>query len=66
MKLSFVSRTWAPRPQEVEEGVVVKIEEAIQDVPGIIEINSTSREGMGTVRAKTEAGSDINEISDRG
>jgi multidrug efflux pump subunit AcrB len=49
-------------PQEVEEGVVVKIEEAIQDVPGIIEINSTSREGMGTVRAKTEAGSDINEI----
>ncbi len=49
-------------PQEVEEGVVVKIEEAIQDVPGIIEINSTSSEGMGTVRAKTATGSDINEI----
>jgi multidrug efflux pump subunit AcrB len=49
-------------PQEVEEGVVVKIEEAIQDVPGIIEINSTSREGMGTVRAKVATGADINEI----
>ena len=49
-------------PQEVEEGVVVKVEEAIQDVPGIIEINSTSREGMGTVRAKTSADADINEI----
>ena len=36
-------------PQEVEEGVVIKIEEAIQDVAGIVEINSTATEGMGTV-----------------
>lgn len=49
-------------PQEVEEGVVVKIEEAIQDIPGIVEINSTAREGMGTVRAETEVGADINQI----
>jgi multidrug efflux pump subunit AcrB len=49
-------------PQEVEEGVVVKIEEAIQDIPGIVEINSTSREGMGTVRAETDTGADMNEI----
>ena len=49
-------------PQEVEEGVVVKVEEAIQDIPGIVEINSTAREGMGTVRAKTAIGSDTNEI----
>jgi multidrug efflux pump subunit AcrB len=27
-------------PQEVEEGVVIKIEEAVQDIPGIVEINS--------------------------
>ena len=26
-------------PQEVEEGVVIKVEEAIQDIPGIVEIN---------------------------
>ena len=49
-------------PQEVEEGVVVKIEEAIQDIPGIVEINSTAREGIGTVRAETEVGADINQI----
>ncbi|MEJ2604477.1 MAG: efflux RND transporter permease subunit, partial [Gammaproteobacteria bacterium] len=29
-------------PQEVEEGVVIKIEEAIQDINGIIEIRSTA------------------------
>ena len=39
-------------PQEVEEGVVIKIEEAIQDVPGIVKINSTASEGMGAVRAE--------------
>ena len=49
-------------PQEVEEGVIIKIEEAIQDVKGIVEINSTAREGMGTVRAETEIGADINQI----
>jgi len=49
-------------PQEVEEGVVVKIEEAIQDVPGIVKINSTATEGMGTVRAETDTGADLNQI----
>lgn len=36
-------------PSEVEEGVLVKIEEAIQDVQGIEKITSTAREGSGTV-----------------
>jgi multidrug efflux pump subunit AcrB len=36
-------------PQEVEQGVIIKIEEAIQDVKGIKRINSTASEGMGTV-----------------
>jgi multidrug efflux pump subunit AcrB len=49
-------------PQEVEEGVVVKIEEAIQDVQGIVEINSTATEGMGTVWAETAIGVDVNEV----
>jgi multidrug efflux pump subunit AcrB len=49
-------------PQEVEEGVVVKIEEAIQDIPGIVKINSTSREGSGVVRAETATGADMNQI----
>ena len=49
-------------PQEVEEGVVIKIEEAIQDIPGIIEINSRASEGMASVTAEVATGEDINEI----
>jgi len=49
-------------PQEVEEGVVIKIEEAIQDIDGIIEIRSTASEGLGTVRAEVAQGHDLNEV----
>ena len=49
-------------PQEVEEGVVIKIEEAIQDIPGIVEINSRAQEGMGSVTVEIATGEDINEI----
>ncbi len=49
-------------PQEVEEGVVIKIEEAIQDIDGIVEINSNAREGVGTVTAEIASNADINEI----
>ena len=49
-------------PQEVEEGVVIKIEEAIQDIDGIVEINSVAREGLGIVTAKIASGEDDNEI----
>ena len=49
-------------PQEVEEGVVIKIEEAIQDIPGIVELNSRAFEGMGNVTAEVATGEDINEI----
>jgi multidrug efflux pump subunit AcrB len=41
-------------PQEVEQGVIIKIEEAIQDVKGSKRINSTASEGMGTVVAEIE------------
>ncbi len=36
-------------PTEVEEGVLVKVEEAIQDIEGIDKITSFGREGNGTV-----------------
>ncbi len=49
-------------PQEVEEGVVVKVEEAIQDVKGIVKLTGRAREGMGTVTAEVSSGSDINEV----
>ena len=49
-------------PQEVEEGVVIKVEEAIQDVDGISEINSTASEGVGIVSATVETGENIDEV----
>jgi multidrug efflux pump subunit AcrB len=48
-------------PQEVEEGVVIKVEEAIQDVKGITEINSYAGEGFGSITAEVSTGTDINE-----
>ena len=49
-------------PEEVEEGVVIKIEEAIQDTKGIKKIKSTSSEGIGSVRAEVEMSADINGV----
>lgn len=49
-------------PQEVEEGVVVKVEEAIQDIKGIIRITGRAREGSGTVTAEVSSGTDILEV----
>ena len=49
-------------PQEVEEGVVIKVEEAIQDIQGITEINSIAAEGTGRVTAEISRDFDINEV----
>ena len=49
-------------PQEVEEGVVIKIEEAIQDIQGITEINSVASEGMGRVTIEVSMDFDVNEV----
>ena len=51
-------------PEDVEEGVLVKIEEAIQDVEGIKEIESTARRGSGTVRAEILTEYDVAEVMD--
>ena len=49
-------------PQEVEQGVVIKIEEAIQDVKGIDKLTGQAVEGMGTVTAEVAIDADINEV----
>ena len=49
-------------PQEVEEGVVIKIEEAIQDIQGIVDINSRAMEGSGVVRAEVDPDEDLNDV----
>ena len=49
-------------PQEVEEGVVVKIEEAVQDIKGIKRIRSRAREGFGSVTIEANIDADINQV----
>jgi multidrug efflux pump subunit AcrB len=49
-------------PQEVEEGVVIKVEEAIQDIQGIVEVLSDAREGFGSITIKVLQSADINEV----
>src|SRR5690606_17845733 len=49
-------------PEEVEDGVIIKIEEAIQDIEGIKEIRSTASEGRGVVTVEVEAGLDVTNV----
>jgi len=49
-------------PAEVEEGVTVKIEEAIQDLDGIKRLRSTAVEGLGTVIVEVDSRSDPREL----
>lgn len=51
-------------PEDVEEGVLIKIEEAIQDIQGIKEISSTARRGSGTVQVEVLAEYDVAEVMD--
>jgi len=52
-------------PLDVEEGVVIKIEEAIQDIEGIEEIVSTAQRGNGTVQVEVHADYEVTEIMDQ-
>ena len=51
-------------PAEVEEGVVIRIEEAIQGVDGIKEIQSTASEGNASVMVELELGADPRRVVD--
>ena len=46
-------------PKEMEEGITVRIEEAIRGIPGIKEINSTSSENVSRVSIETTGEYDI-------
>ncbi|MFP4351889.1 MAG: efflux RND transporter permease subunit [Puniceicoccaceae bacterium] len=52
-------------PEDVEEGICLRIEEEIQDIQGIKKITSTASEGMGTVAAEVERGFPPEQILDR-
>ncbi len=51
-------------PEEVEQGVCLRIEEAVQDLEGVDRIRSTAAEGVGTVVVELDADADTREVLD--
>lgn len=51
-------------PEEVEEGICIRIEEAVQDLEGIKKITATASEGIGTVNIEIKTGYDVRKILD--
>ena len=47
-------------PEEVEEGILLKIEDSLTGVDGIKEITASASEGVGTVTAEIRSGEDVN------
>ncbi len=52
-------------PEDIENSVVTKIEEAISNVNGIEQITSSSSEGIGVVNAEVKLGENVNEVKDK-
>ena len=51
-------------PEEVEQGVSIRIEEAIQGIDGIEQITSTANEGSATVMVEVALGADVRRVLD--
>ncbi len=51
-------------PEDIEQSVILKIEEAIEDITGIKRITSTARESVGSVRIELESGYSLSEKLD--
>ncbi len=49
-------------PEDVEEGVLIRIEEAVQDIEGIKEMISTAVRGYGSVNIEVASGYDVLDI----
>ena len=51
-------------PEEVEEGIIIKIEESIKQIEGIKRFFSTAREGSAFIRIEIEDGYDVGKVLD--
>ena len=51
-------------PEEVEEAVVIRIEEALQGLEGIKELQSNSQEGYGAVNIVVDKGFDLRKVKE--
>jgi multidrug efflux pump subunit AcrB len=49
-------------PEDVEQGVAIRIEEAVQDLEGIKKISSTSVEGSASVSIEADSGYDVRKL----
>jgi multidrug efflux pump subunit AcrB len=49
-------------PEDVEQGVAIRIEEAVQDLEGLEKITSTSVEGSASVRIEIDSGYDVRDL----
>lgn len=49
-------------PEEVEEAIVIRLEEAVADIPGIAELRSVAREGLATVTIEVAQGFDLDQV----
>ncbi|MEE9535860.1 MAG: efflux RND transporter permease subunit, partial [Desulfobacterales bacterium] len=65
LDMIFVSVAYpGSSPEEVEEGICIKIEEQIEGIEGIDRIISTAREGRGEVTVELESGTDVQKVLD--
>ena len=51
-------------PEEVERGVILSVEEAVQGLDGVDEVTSVASEGQGTVNIEALLGADIQKLAD--
>ena len=49
-------------PEEVEQGIILAVEEAIRAIDGVKELTATATEGNGTVAAELEEGADQQKV----
>ncbi len=49
-------------PEEIEEGIILPVEEAIQGIDGIEEVTSVAREGSGTVTVEAMSDADLQQL----
>lgn len=49
-------------PEEVEDGIILPIEDAVADVDGVKRVTATAMESMGAVTVEVETGYDVREV----
>ena len=52
-------------PEEVEKGILIKIEESLTSIQGIDELRAVAREGYGSVYVAVAQGYELSDITDR-